>query len=87
MAISGIGGLVHMAVQYAHAMGMHVAAIDVHADKLALATSLGAEIAVDARAGDPAAELQKRIGGVHGVLVTAVSPKAFEQAFGVLLGS
>src|SRR5262245_20366171 len=84
VAISGIGGLGHMAVQYAKAMGMHVAAIDVHPDKLALATKLGAEIALDARAIDPAQELQKRLGGVHGALVTAVSPKAFEQAFGVL---
>jgi alcohol dehydrogenase, propanol-preferring len=84
VAISGIGGLGHMAVQYAKAMGMHVAAIDVHPDKLALATKLGAEIALNARAIDPAQELQKRLGGVHGALVTAVSPKAFEQAFGVL---
>lgn len=84
VAISGIGGLGHMAVQYARAMGMHVAAIDIHPDKLALATQLGAEIAINARETDPAAELQKRLGGVHGALVTAVSPTAFEQAFGVL---
>ena len=84
VAISGIGGLGHMAVQYARAMGMHVAAIDIHPDKLALATELGAEIAINARETDPAAELQKRLGGVHGALVTAVSPTAFEQAFGVL---
>ncbi|MBB4016031.1 propanol-preferring alcohol dehydrogenase [Chelatococcus caeni] len=84
VAISGIGGLGHMAVQYARAMGMHVAAIDVHPDKLELARSLGAEIAIDARESDPVAELQQRVGGVHGVLVTAVSPAAFEQAFGVL---
>lgn len=84
VAVSGIGGLGHMAVQYAKAMGMHVAAIDIHGDKLALAARLGAEITIDARQVDPAAELQKRIGGVHGALVTAVSPTAFEQAFGVL---
>ncbi|MFK8251403.1 alcohol dehydrogenase AdhP [Ancylobacter terrae] len=84
VAISGIGGLGHMAVQYAKAMGMHVAAIDVHADKLELATKLGADLAVNAKEVDPAAEIQKAIGGVHGVLVTAVSPKAFEQAFGAL---
>jgi alcohol dehydrogenase, propanol-preferring len=84
VAISGIGGLGHMAVQYAKAMGMHVAAIDIHPEKLALAAKLGAEIALNARNVDPAQELQKRLGGVHGVLVTAVSPTAFEQAFGVL---
>ncbi|MBB3974239.1 alcohol dehydrogenase AdhP [Hansschlegelia beijingensis] len=84
VAVSGVGGLGHMAVQYAKAMGMHVAAIDIHPDKLDLATSLGAEIALNAKEVDPAAELQKLLGGVHGVLVTAVSPSAFEQAFGVL---
>ncbi|WP_020186167.1 alcohol dehydrogenase AdhP [Methylopila sp. 73B] len=84
VAVSGVGGLGHMAVQYAKAMGMHVAAIDVHPDKLDLAASLGADIALNAKEVDPGAELQKRIGGVHGVLVTAVSPAAFEQAFGVL---
>jgi len=84
VVVSGIGGLGHMAVQYAKAMGMHVAAVDVHPDKLALARSLGAEIALDARAGDVAAELQKLIGGAHGALVTAVSPPAFEQAFNML---
>jgi len=84
VAISGIGGLGHMAVQYARAMGMHVAAIDVHPEKLDLAGKLGAEIIINARETDPVAELQKHIGGVHGVLVTAVSPAAFEQAFGVL---
>jgi len=41
--ISGIGGLGHMAVQYAKAMGIHVAAIDIYPDKLALAKTLGAD--------------------------------------------
>lgn len=84
VAVSGIGGLGHMAVQYAVAMGMRVAAIDIHSDKLDLARRLGAEIAIDGRAEDPVAVLQRDIGGAHGVLVTAVSPQAFEQAFGVL---
>ncbi len=84
VAISGIGGLGHMAVQYAKAMGMHVAAIDIHPDKLSLAAKLGADITINALETDPAAELQKQLGGVHGALVTAVSPTAFEQAFGVL---
>lgn len=84
VAISGIGGLGHMAVQYARAMGMHVAAIDVHPDKLELARKLGAAITLNAAEQDPAAALQAQLGGVHGVLVTAVSPTAFEQAFGAL---
>ncbi|OZI77248.1 alcohol dehydrogenase AdhP [Bordetella genomosp. 12] len=85
VAISGIGGLGHMAVQYARAMGLHVVAVDVDDDKLELARRLGAEIAVNARtSADPAAEVKKLTsGGVQGVLVTAVSPKAFEQAMGM----
>ena len=84
VAISGIGGLGHMAVQYAKAMGMHVAAVDVHPEKLELAKSLGAEIVLNAQLTDVAAEMQKLVGGAHGALVTAVSPKAFEQAFDLL---
>ena len=84
VAISGIGGLGHMAVQYAKAMGLHVAAVDVHPEKLDLARSLGADLAVNAREEDPGYALQRLVGGMHGVLVTAVSPTAFEQAFGML---
>jgi len=84
VAISGVGGLGHMAVQYAKAMGFNVAAVDVADDKLELARRLGATVTVNARNADPAAFLKKEIGGAHGVLVTAVSPKAFEQALGML---
>ena len=84
VVISGIGGLGHMAVQYAKAMGLNVAAVDVHDDKLELARRLGATVTVNARTTDPAAYLQREIGGAHGALVTAVSPKAFEQALGML---
>jgi len=84
VVISGIGGLGHMAVQYARAMGMHVAAVDVHPEKLALAKSLGAEIVLDATSVDVANEMQRLVDGAHGALVTAVSPKAFEQAFDML---
>ena len=81
VAISGIGGLGHVAVQYAKAMGLHVAAIDIGQDKLALARELGAEITVDARASNAAAQVVKATqGGAHGVVVTAVSPPAFRQA-------
>lgn len=84
VVISGIGGLGHMAVQYARAMGLNVAAVDISNDKLALASRLGAAITVNAAETDPAAFLKKEIGGAHGVLVTAVSPKAFEQALGMV---
>ncbi|MCY1290791.1 alcohol dehydrogenase [compost metagenome] len=84
VVISGIGGLGHVAVQYARAMGLRVAAVDIDDDKLALARKLGAEATVNARNTDPAAWLQKEIGGAHGVLVTAVSPIAFSQAIGMV---
>ena len=84
VVISGIGGLGHLAVQYAAAMGFHVAAVDVDDKKLDLARRLGATVTVNARTTDPIAYLKKEIGGAHGVLVTAVSPKAFEQAVGMV---
>ncbi len=83
VAISGIGGLGHIAVQYARAMGLRVVAIDVDDAKLALATSLGAEVVVNARTADVVDAVQQATGGVHGVLVTAVHPQAFGQAIGL----
>src|SRR5262249_60153538 len=81
LAISGIGGRGQLAVQYAKAMGLHVAALDITEDKLALARASGAEIALNAKSPDAAEQLVKRTGGgAHGVLVTAVSPSAFAQA-------
>ena len=84
VVISGIGGLGHMAVQYAKAMGMHVVAADIFDEKLDLAKKLGADFVVDSTAADAIEQVQKATGGVHGALVTAVSPKAMEQAFGFL---
>jgi len=84
VVISGIGGLGHMAVQYARAMGLNVIAVDVDDAKLELATRLGASLVVNARKADPMAFVKKEVGGAQGVLVTAVSPKAFEQAMGMV---
>ncbi|MCL4639866.1 MAG: alcohol dehydrogenase AdhP [Pseudosphingobacterium sp.] len=84
VAISGIGGLGHLAVQYAKSMGLHVAAIDVADDKLALAKSLGADITVNATETNPGSFLKRATGGMHGVLVTAVSPIAFKQGIEAL---
>jgi alcohol dehydrogenase, propanol-preferring len=84
VVISGIGGLGHMAVQYAKAMGLHVGAVDVVDDKLALARQLGAELTANAKSEDAAAKIRKEIGGAHGVLVTAVSTTAFRQAVNML---
>jgi len=80
VVISGIGGLGHIAVQYAKAMGLRVAAVDVADDKLALAKKHGAELLVNALKEDPIEVVQRVTGGAHGVLVTAVHPSAFGQA-------
>lgn len=87
VTISGIGGLGHVAVQYAKAMGLRIAAIDVADDKLDLAKRYGAEVVANAKTLGKEGTI-KHIkeatgGGTHGVLVTAVSPVAFEQAVGV----
>jgi propanol-preferring alcohol dehydrogenase len=80
VVISGIGGLGHLAVQYAKAMGLQVCAVDVDDGKLAHATRLGADFVVNAAHGDPAAAVKKATdGGAHGVLITAASLGAFKQ--------
>ena len=86
VVISGIGGLGHMAVQYAVAMGLNVVAVDVDDAKLDLARRLGAVETVNARTeADPAAVVKRLTGGgARGALVTAVSEKAFEQAVGMV---
>ncbi|RYJ36860.1 alcohol dehydrogenase [Flavobacterium anhuiense] len=84
VAISGIGGLGHVAVQYAKAMGMNVVAIDIGDDKLELAKKLGADLVVNAKNQNPGEFLKKEVGGMHGALVTAVSPIAFKQGLETL---
>jgi propanol-preferring alcohol dehydrogenase len=84
IAISGCGGLGHMAIQYAKAMGLHVCAVDIEDSKLELAKSLGADLCVNAKTSDLAAFLKKKIGGgAHGVLITAPSLPAFKQGVGM----
>ena len=84
VVVSGVGGLGHVGLQYAKAMGLKVVAVDVSADKLRLANELGADLAVDAGSGTAIEEVVEATGGgAHGVLVTAVSPPAFAQAIGM----
>jgi len=72
IAISGAGGLGHLAIQYAKAMGLLVCAIDIDDGKLAHATHLGADFVINAKTGDPATAVKKATGGgAHGVLITA----------------
>ena len=85
VAIAGVGGLGHVAIQYAKAMGLHVVALDVSPDKLLLARASGADVAINALDKGAAAEVVKATGGgAHGVLVTAVSPPAFAQALSMV---
>ncbi|MEV6259609.1 alcohol dehydrogenase AdhP [Streptomyces sp. NPDC051784] len=84
--ISGIGGLGHIAVQYARAMGMRVVAVDVSDDKCELARRHGAELAVNALTVPDVEGTVKEFtgGGAHGGLVTAVNGAAFSQGVGAL---
>jgi propanol-preferring alcohol dehydrogenase len=84
LAVSGIGGLGHLAIQYARHMGLKVCAVDIDDRKLALAKTLGAEATVNAKLGDPVAAVKKATGGgAHGVLITAPSLGAFKQGVGM----
>lgn len=80
VAIFGIGGLGHLALQYAKVFGATVVAVDVVEDKLQLAKELGADYTVNALTEDPVAAI-KALGGAHAAISVAVAPKAFEQAY------
>jgi propanol-preferring alcohol dehydrogenase len=80
VAVIGVGGLGHLALQYARITGATVVAVDVSERRLRTALDLGAEHVVHAREEDPVAAIQ-RLGGADQAIVTAVQPVAFEQAF------
>lgn len=80
-AIFGIGGLGHLAVQYAKARGANVVAVDIRDEALALAKKLGADVTVNAAQKDPAKFIQDQVGGVHAAVCAAVQASAFRQAF------
>ena len=84
VAISGVGGIGHIAVQYAKVMGLRVVAVDIDDDRLAQASELGAEVTINADRQFPVGQVVRKTGGVHGALITAVAPKAFEQGLGML---
>jgi Zn-dependent alcohol dehydrogenases len=84
IAISGIGGLGHLAVQYAKAMGLLVCAVDIDDGKLAHAKELGANLTINAKTEDALTVLIRETqGGAHGVLITAPSLTAFRQGIGM----
>jgi propanol-preferring alcohol dehydrogenase len=84
IVISGAGGLGHLAIQYAKAMGLLVCAVDIDDGKLAHAKRLGADCTVNAKSGDPVAAVKAATGGgAQGVLITAPSLSAFRQGVGM----
>ena len=83
VVVSGIGGLGHMALQYAKIAGATVVAVDITEDKLALAKELGADVTIDARTED-VADVVQAMGGADAVISCAVSTKSFEQGLGAL---
>jgi propanol-preferring alcohol dehydrogenase len=80
VAVFGIGGLGHLAMQYAKIAGATVVAVDVTDDKLQLAKELGADYVVHAGQEDPAEAIQ-RLGGADAAIGLAAAPKPFEQAY------
>jgi alcohol dehydrogenase, propanol-preferring len=82
-AVFGIGGLGHLAVQYARILGGKVIAVDIEDVKLDLARQLGADHVVNARQADPV-EAIRELGGADIAVSLATSPRAFEQAFSSL---
>ncbi len=76
----GIGGLGHLAVQYARIVGGIVVGVDVEDAKLDLATELGADHVVNARTTDPVAAIGD-LGGIDVAVALAATPASFEQAF------
>ena len=83
VAVFGIGGLGHLALQYAKVVGGTVIAVDVEQSKLDMATELGADHVVNAAEVDPVAAIEA-LGGADVAIVLAVSPAVFEQAFASL---
>jgi len=84
VVVSGIGGLGHMAIQYAAAMGFRVIAVTGTEAKRQRALDYGAELVVNYRDGDPGEAVQDLVGGAQAALVTAVSEKTFPQALSML---
>ncbi len=80
VAIFGIGGLGHLAVQIAKSFGAEVIAIDVSDEKLAFARSLGAMHTINA-ATEKTVQRMAALGGAHIALVTSAAKAAYDSAF------
>jgi propanol-preferring alcohol dehydrogenase len=79
LAVFGIGGLGHLAIQMAKAMGAWVCGVDIAGEKLKLATECGADMVMNSASG-PVHKDAKKLGGMHVVLVTSGSKAAYETA-------
>src|SRR5271167_2661480 len=80
LAVFGVGGLGHLAVQIGLGMGASVTAVDVSDEKLAHAKSLGATATLNASSVNVVKEL-RRAGRVHAALVTSAAKVAYDTAF------
>jgi propanol-preferring alcohol dehydrogenase len=80
VSVVGVGGLGHLAVQYAAIAGATVVGVDVQDDKLDAAKRLGATYTVNAAREDAAAAVQK-LGGADVAIALAVAPQAIKSAF------
>src|SRR6202045_1567650 len=80
LAVFGVGGLGHLAVQIGQGLGAIVTAIDISDEKLAHARSLGASTTLNAGTVNVVKEL-RRAGGVHVALVTSAAKAAYDVAF------
>jgi propanol-preferring alcohol dehydrogenase len=83
LAIFGIGGLGHVAVQIARELGAEITAVDISEDKLELARALGAASALNAVSASVVKEIRSK-GGVHVAMVTSAAKAAYDMAFSCL---
>ena len=80
LAVFGVGGLGHLAVQFGRAFGAEVIAIDISEEKLELARTFGAADALNAATTDVVKQLRRK-GGMHVSLVTSAAKAAYDTAF------
>jgi propanol-preferring alcohol dehydrogenase len=81
VAIYGVGGIGHLAIQYAKLMGFNVVAISHSDEKLAIAQQLGADETINAASVKPEEYIKRKIGGVHAAICSSTAKEAYRQAF------
>src|SRR5580698_10339161 len=86
LAVFGVGGLGHLAIQIGQGLGADVSAIDVSEEKLEHARSLGASVTLNSATVNVVKEL-RRAGGAHVAIVTSAAKAAYDTAFPCVRGS